>query len=327
MENKKRLILDVDTGSDDAVAIILAVLGGRFDIAGLTVTHGNRPVEACVKNTLCVLELLGVADKIPVYPGCPQPMTKNLSEGRCQENDISITVDGREYSIHPESFPLPAPKTEAQRKHACTFLMEEIEASPEKVTVVAVGPPTNVGMALRMKPSLVDNIDEIVLMGGSVNMGNITPACEANFFHDPDAAKIILESGARVVVVGLNATHSAELSLEDADTIEAVGTDAARFIAYLIRMRVEAGVKLGWGNGRSDAIHDALAVAAAMDESVITELVPEKCDVSLGDKLIDGQLVVNHRLTGGDFKTLVAYRADKDRFLGMILDALKSVKA
>ncbi len=327
MEQKKRLILDVDTGSDDAVAIILAVLGGHFDIAGLTVVHGNRPVDACVKNTLRVLEMLGVADKIPVFPGCPQPMTKNLTEGRCKENDISIVVDGKEYSIHPENLPLPESKVAPQRKHACAFLMDEIESSPQKVTVVAVGPPTNVGMALRMKPSLVDNIDEIVLMGGGVDKGNITPVCEANFFHDPDAAKIILESGARVIVVGLNATHSAELSLEDADTIEAVGTEAARFVAYLIRMRVEAGIKLGWGNGRSDAIHDALAVAAAMDESVLSDLRRERCDVALGDRLIDGQLVVDHRMTGGDFKTLVAYNADKQKFLGMILDALGSQKA
>ena len=161
----KKVILDVDTGSDDAIAIMMAVLSGKLDVIGITVTWGNRPVEDCVKNTLKVLEL--VKKDIPVYQGCPQAMVRYLTRQRnaaLDQDGISISIDGKEYTVHPKEFPLPEPKTKKQKEHACTFLMNAVKSSKEKVIMVAVGPLTNLGMALRMCPEMKENIEKIVIM-------------------------------------------------------------------------------------------------------------------------------------------------------------------
>ena len=118
----KKVILDVDTGSDDAIAIMMAVLSGKLDVIGITVTWGNRPVEDCVKNTLKVLEL--VKKDIPVYQGCPQAMVRYLTRQRnaaLDQDGISISIDGKEYTVHPKEFPLPKPKTKSRKNMHAHF--------------------------------------------------------------------------------------------------------------------------------------------------------------------------------------------------------------
>ena len=168
MELRKKVILDVDTGSDDAVALLLAMLSGKLDILGVTVTWGNRCVEDCVANTLQVVELVG-AD-IPVYKGCPAPMVRELTPGRVANNPvnrISIVENGVEYSIHPAKMPIPDAVGKPQPEHACTFLIDAVKKADSKVTLIPVGPATNIGMAFRMDPSIAENIEEVVFMGGS----------------------------------------------------------------------------------------------------------------------------------------------------------------
>ena len=323
---KTKVILDVDTGSDDAVAIMLAACSEELDILGITVTWGNRPVENCVENTLRVLELLG--REIPVYKGCPEAMVRYLTKQRnaaLEKDGISIVKDGKELSVHPAQLNLPKAKTAAQSRHACTFLIETLMASKEKVTLIPVGPMTNVGMALRMEPAIRDHIREIVLMGGAVDRGNITPCAEANFYHDPEAAKIILNSGVPCRIVGLNATHSAELTLDDAAVLEALGTPASKFAAELIRMRIYVQKVMGTGNGYSDAIHDALAVACVLDPSVIVEEQTWRCDVDIQGGAADGQLIADRRMGYEADETVVTHvemKADKEKFFRMLCDRL-----
>ncbi|MBC3517357.1 nucleoside hydrolase [Neobittarella massiliensis] len=330
MSTKKKVILDVDTGSDDAIAIMLAVLSGELDIIGITVTQGNRPLANCVENTLRVLDMLGVGDKIPVFAGCPQPMVRNLTVGRnaaVPDNGISKTVDGVEYSIHPAYLDLPAATSKVQQKNGVSFIIEAVKNSPDPVTLVPVGPPTNVGMAFRMDPTIIDNVEEVVFMGGGVDKGNITPVAEANFYHDPEAAKIIIDSGVKCRIIGLNATHSAELTLDDADKFIATGTPAGKLTGDLIRTRIEAEVVLGGGNGCSDAIHDALSVACIIDPTVITDLRRQKCDIDINGGASDGQLIVEHRNENDtSVNSYVAYSADKQKFFDMIYNAVASQK-
>lgn len=326
---KKKVILDVDTGSDDAVAIMLAALSKELDILGITVTWGNRPVDNCVENTLRVLELLGREKEIPVYRGCPQPMVRYLTKQRnaaLEKDSISIVEDGVEYSVHPAYLNLPKAAARAQPKHACSFLTETLLASEEKVTVIPVGPPTNIGMAFRMEPAIADHIEEVVFMGGAVDMGNITPCAEANFYHDPEAAKIILDSGVPCRIVGLNATHSAELNLDDAKTLKKIGTPAAVFAGELIEVRVDALQRMGNGNGYSDAIHDALAVACVLDPSVITDERLLRCDIDINGGASDGQLVVDRRMGSEpdeNVKSRVVMKADKEKFFGMLCERFR----
>lgn len=320
----KKVILDVDTGSDDAIAIMMAVLSGKLDVIGITVTWGNRPVEDCVKNTLKVLEL--VKKDIPVYQGCPQAMVRYLTRQRnaaLDQDGISISIDGKEYTVHPKEFPLPEPKTKKQKEHACIFLMNAVKSSKEKVIMVAVGPLTNLGMALRMCPEMKENIEKIVIMGGGVHKGNITPCAEANFYHDPEAAKIVLESGIPCDVVPLNATHSAEISLDNAQTLEATGKESAIFAANLIRQRIEALDKMHAGNGYSDAIHDALAVASLLDESVIEEWKTNGFDIDINGGSGDGALIVDERNNQEvKFPVRFAMKANQKKFFELMKEIL-----
>lgn len=321
---RKRVILDVDTGSDDAIAIMLAALSPELDLLGITVTWGNRPVENCVENTLRVLELLGKENEIPVYRGCPQPMVRYLTKQRnasLEKDGISVVKDGKEYSVHPAHLDLPPAAASAKKLHACSYLVETLLRAEEKVTLIPVGPPTNLGMAIRMEPSIIEHVEEVVFMGGAVGMGNITPCAEANFYHDPEAAKIILDSGVPCRIIGLNATHSAELSLDDAAVLKKLGTPAACLASDLIRTRIEALMVIGDGNGYSDAIHDALAVASVIVPEVITDMRRSRCDIDINGGAADGQLIVDTRIryegeTG--INTQIAYRADKKRFFDLL---------
>lgn len=321
---KKKVIMDVDTGSDDAIAIMMAVLSGQLDILGITVTQGNRPLTNCVENTLRVLDMLG-AD-IPVYAGCPAPMVRDLTPGRGANNPgggVGIVEDGVEYTIHPAYLDLPAAHSQVQKKHACSFLVEAIHAAEGKVTLIPVGPPTNIGMAFRMDPTIAQKVEEVVFMGGAVDKGNVTPVAEANFFHDPEAVKIVLDSGVKVRCITLNATHSAEISMPQADELIALGTKSGKLAGDLIHLRAKASQKMGWHSGQWEAIHDALAVAAVLDESVITDLRRQKCNIDINGGFGDGQLIVEHRNEQDlSVNTYVSYRADGEKFFAMMKEMM-----
>ena len=148
-----------------------------------------------------------------------------------------------------------------------------------------------------------------------------------SFYHDPEAAKIIIDSGVKCRIIGLNATHSAELTLDDADKFIATGTPAGKLTGDLIRTRIEAEVVLGGGNGCSDAIHDALSVACIIDPTVITDLRRQKCDIDINGGASDGQLIVEHRNENDtSVNSYVAYSADKQKFFDMIYNAVASQK-
>lgn len=201
--------------------------------------------------------------------------------------------------------------------------MNAVKSSKEKVIMVAVGPLTNLGMALRMCPEMKENIEKIVIMGGGVHKGNITPCAEANFYHDPEAAKIVLESGIPCDVVPLNATHSAEISLDNAKTLEETEKEPAVFAAKLIRQRIEALDKMHAGNGYSDAIHDALAVASLLDESVIEEWKTNGFDIDINGGSGDGVLIVDERNNQEiKFPVRFAMKANQKKFFELMKEIL-----
>ena len=326
MNTQIPVILDVDTGSDDAAAILLALLSDRLKVLGITVVRGAVPLSNCVQNTLQVLDLVGMGAQVPVYPGCPAPMVRELTPGRLANHPHHATQaydkQGRPIQLHPPVLPIPAPHTRPQITHACTYLIETLKNSPQKVTLISVGMPTNLGMAFRMDPTIADKVEEVVFMGGSVDKGNATPVAESNFFRDPEAAKIVLDSGVACRIIGLNATHSAEFHRPDAARLASLGTPAGRLVADMIENRIQVGESLGWTVDGGDALHDALAVASVIDPTVITDLRREPCDMDINGGAGDGQLIVDHR--GGirpDVHTAVAYRADKEKFLSMLLAA------
>ena len=318
----RKVIMDVDTGSDDAIAIMLAAHSPELDILGITVTWGNREVEYCTENTLRVVQMLG--KDIPVYKGCPQPMVRYMTEEWV--SSISTFIDGKEVSIHPALLDLPESRIKAQKQHAVSYIVETLMDSEEKITFITVGPPTNLGMAFRMEPAIKDHLEEVVFMGGGVNKGNASAAAEANFYHDPEAAKIIIDSGVPCRIITLNATHSAELTLDDAEKLISLGSGEGKLAGELLKIRIDSFGKMGRGNGYSDAIHDALAVACVVDPSVITDMRNYKCDIDIGKGLSYGELIVDKRLGSEpdeNDKVYVAFSADKEKYLNMLLERLK----
>ena len=321
---KRKVVLDVDTGSDDAVALLLAMLSDRLDVIGITVCWGNAGLDVCTDNTLRVVDLLGGG--IPVYRGCPKPMVRELSKGRVANNApnrISVIKDGKVYTTHPSQLPIPAATSRASDIHACSFLVDTLKHAEEKITLVPTAPLTNIGMALRMDPSIARNIEEIVLMGGAVGTGNASPCAEANFFHDPEAAKIVLDSGVKIRIVPLNATRSAGLFREDAARLTGLGTAAGKLAGDLINIRSDASDVMGTRGGKGEPIHDALAVAWLLDESVVTEAREEKCDVDINGGAGDGQMIIDSRL-GYEHEpnATVAYKADRARFMEILCEHL-----
>lgn len=323
-DKKRKIILDVDTGTDDAMAIILAHLIDEIELTALTVTHGNQPLPCTLENTLRMMDLLE-AD-VPVYAGCAQPMVQTMNEGRRMNQVIQTVVkivDGKEVHIHDPYLLLPSAKRKAQPQHAVSYLVDTLRNTPEKLTVVSVGPPTNLGMALRMDPDIAHNIDEIVIMGGGVNLGNRTSAAEMNFYMDPEASQLLIKADTKVTIFPLNATMSALFTQKDGQELIDIGNPAARFFGELIVDFVDRCKILGITTG-GIAIHDALCILYLIDPDIVTDLRHENCDVDFGGGIADGALMVDQRsYMPKDHQIYIAYGVDKER----VLKHLKTILA
>ncbi len=292
----RKIILDVDTGTDDAIAIAVAALSTQLEILGITVVHGNQPLAYTVENTLRVVQFL--KKDIPVYPGCPEPMVQYLLPGRVsniRKQAVEQIIDGEHVSIHTKYLDLPPATITPQSRHACSFILDTLKASKEKITLVAVGPLTNIAMVLRMDPTVSSQIEEIVIMGGAVKHGNRSPVAEANFYDDPEAAQIVLTSGCKVRLCTLDATETVLCAQEDAARFRKcsyVGDFAGAVTEDFIRRCTLLDIC----NNGAVSIHDAVTVCAVIDPSIVEVMRHEACDVDFSGGWADGQLLVDKRL-------------------------------
>ena len=325
MDRKRKVILDVDTGSDDAVAIMTAILSGELDVLGITTVHGNLPLPYTTDNTLRVVEMLG-AD-VPVYAGCPFPLVQDLLPGRrlnAGEVHEDHVIDGKVVAVHEKALPLPAPTIKAQKEHAVSWMLRTLKESEEKITLIPVGAMTNLTTVLRMDPSVKEHIDEIICMGGGVNIHNRAFRSETNFYNDPEAAKIMVCSGVKVTIVGLDATHSSWFGYEEVEKLRALHTKAADFAAEMLYHRIYAANLTGARKEPKSALHDVLAVCAAIDPTVLQDVRHETCDVDIGGGIADGQLMTSMRYCHSQPKlpTYVAYKGDGDKLFSMMCSYL-----
>lgn len=321
----KKLIIDCDPGNDDAVALILAVLCGKYDILGITVAHGNKPLEDTVDNALRLVDFLH-AD-IPVYAGCPSPMVRGLMPGRIQNvrsQRLQCCVDGEQITIHEAHLKLPEPVSRVQPRHACSFLVQTLRDAEEKITIAATAPLTNLGMALRMAPEISRNIEQIVIMGGGIHGGNRTPAAEANFFDDPEAAQIVLHSGCPVRIFPLEATASAMVSLEEVDSLAEL-SPVGQYVAQSVHDYIRRGNLLRCSPMGFGTIHDAVAVAGMIDPSILEDVRRVPCDVDCSGGWSDGKLVVDERLSAEPTEPIeVVYRVNQPKYLALMRQILKN---
>jgi purine nucleosidase len=301
------VILDCDPGHDDAMALLLALGSPEVEVVGVTTVHGNQTLEKTTANALRVLELAGRSD-IPVAAGAERPLVNEVS--------VAADVHGESGLDGPE---LPDPTTAPVDAHAVDFLAERLLAAPEPLTLIPTGPLTNIALLLARHPRAAERIRRIVLMGGAIAEGNVTPAAEFNMWADPEAAARVLASGLDVTMVGLDVTHRALLTpahaaaLRDAGRIGAVVADLHEFYA-----RFHADV-YGW---EGTPVHDAVAVAHVIRGDLVrTER--RNVEIDLASPLCRGRTVVDlWRRTGRPENAWVGVDLDAEGFLGLLVERL-----
>ncbi len=241
------IILDCDPGHDDALAITLALARPELELLALTTVAGNAPLEATTRNALRVLTLLGRTD-VPVGRGAPAPLVRPLH--------VAVNVHG-ESGL--DGADLPEPALDVQPVHAIELIRTVIERSPVPVTLVPTGPLTNIALLLRTYPRLIERIDQICLMGGSVGEGNTTASAEFNIWADPEAAEIVFQAGRPVTMIGLDVTHQAIVTADDAERMARLGNRTGQVFAGLLEFfgRFHR-TRYGWDGS---PVHDAVAVA------------------------------------------------------------------
>ena len=319
---KKKVILDVDTGTDDAIAIMTAVMSETLEVLGVCAVNGNRGIDFTTENTLRVVEYLG--KDIPVFRGCSLPMVVSLTEGRREDIPYKGPKDPQD-NVHGDYIDLPPATIQEQPVSAVRWLVDTLMASEGDITLIPVGPLTNIAMALRIEPRIAQKIKRIVIMGGGCREVNITPTAEFNFWIDPEAAKIVFDCGCDILVVPLDATHAAAVSIRTAEALERKGTKPATLTARIIRQRQNAYKH--WqpmADIDSVPVHDALAVCAVLDESILEPVVETYADVDIGKGAADGMSIfdLDNRYKDRKKNVKVALGADPERFADMLLNIL-----
>ncbi|XP_040967368.1 probable uridine nucleosidase 2 isoform X2 [Gossypium hirsutum] len=245
--------------SDDAMAIFLALRSPEVEVIGLTTIYGNVYTTLATRNALHLLEVADRTD-IPVAEGSHVTITKGT---KLRVADFVHGADG----LGNQNFPPPEGKPIDMS--ATDFLVEQANLYPGKVTVVALGPLTNIALAIQQDPSFVKNIGQIVLLGGAFAVnGNVNPAAEANIFGDPDAADIVFTSGADVLAVGINVTHQVVLTDSDRETL---ASSNGKFAQYLLKiLEVYFNYHHDAYSTKGVYLHDPTAMLAAINPSLIT---------------------------------------------------------
>jgi len=262
----RNIILDCDPGHDDAIAIMLAGKSPKINLLGITVVAGNQTIEKTANNALNVSQYLDLPVK--VYKGSSEPLVK-------AKQQIAADIHGETGLDGPTFAPLVR---QPESQHAVLYIIEEVLNSEQPVTLVATGPLTNIALALKLEPKIKENIEEIVIMGGSTALGNMTPAAEFNILVDGEAASIVFNSGVHVVMVGLDVTRKVMVLPEIVDRMDRISNKASQLFVDLMRFFNKTQKEVfGWDGG---PLHDPLTIAYLIDPSVVkTRLMNVQIDI------------------------------------------------
>ena len=309
------MIIDVDPGIDDAMAVFYAVRRPGMKLEALTTTFGNTDTAIATDNALRVLELLGRPD-IPVAKGV--------------ERSFIHPYVRRADHIHGSNaigdIELPEPKIRPTDEHASDLIIRMAKESPGEITLCPVGPVTNVALALVKAPEIAKLLRKIVIMGSTIFHpgihGPAAPMVDANFANDPEAAHIVLQSGADITLVGMDVTMTTLFSAEMIDEVAREGDEAAKTLMRMTKFYVKAYTSMHPGIAGCGP-HDPLAVAVAEDPS-LARTEPMFVDVELHGELTRGQTIADRRLTAVALhNAAVCMDVDRPRFLANFLAAIK----
>ena len=299
------ILLDCDPGHDDAMAMLLALASPEVELLGITTVAGNQTLAKTTANALRVLEFAG-RDDIAVAAGADRPLVR--------EPAVAADVHGETGLDGPD---LPPPQGSPTGAHAVDFLAERIHACERPVTLVPTGPLTNVALLLARHPDVAANLERIVLMGGAIAEGNVTPAAEFNIWADPEAAARVFASGLDVTMIGLDVTHRALLTDAHAQRLRAAGrtgTLVAELHGFYSRVHRE---RYGWDGA---PVHDAMALAHVVVPGLVTTL-ERNVEIDCESQLCRGRTVVDlWRRTGRPANARVATDVDAAAFLDLLIE-------
>lgn len=254
--NPTRIIIDTDPGVDDALTFLLALASAEIHLEALTTTQGNVTVEKATRNALSVLELAH-SSHIPVAQGSSLPLVQPLR--------ASALVHGKSGIGNSN---LPQPKNEPLAAHAIDFLIEKTLAKPGEISILPIGPLTNIALAIRKEPRFAMSVKELVIMGGAIQEGgNVTPLAEFNIFVDPHAAHIVFHSGIPITLIPLDATHKCILKQSHIERLGRIKSPITRFISEAVEDYMKFSLERGHAGC---ALHDPLTLATVIAPDLLT---------------------------------------------------------
>jgi purine nucleosidase len=306
-----RIILDCDPGHDDAMAIVLAHGAPEVELAAITTVAGNHGLELTTLNALRICSLCGI-DGIPIAAGCAAPLIRPLVTAPQIHGETGL--EGHLWAV---------PTVAAVPDHAVDLIIDLVLAAPGEITLVPIGPLTNIAMALRKEPRIATRVREVVIMGGAFTRGNQTPAAEFNTYVDPEAAAMVFGGGWPVTMIGLEVTEMA-LATEDVfQRIDAVATPVAKAASGMLRFYQAQQQREG--GTAAPPVHDPCAVARVARPELV-ESRDAYIEVELAGRLTTGMTVTDFRsLEGRPSNARAGTSLAVEGFWDLFIDALARI--
>ena len=303
----RNIIIDCDPGHDDIIAILTAIAHKEeFNILGITTVAGNQTIEKVTNNILKVLDFVGV--KYPVSKGYSSPLVKPL--------DVQPLAHGATGMDGPQ---IPDAVSKPTGMHAIEFMKKTLSEAEGKITIVCIGPLTNMGIFLKTYPELAEKIECIAIMGGGVYNGNTLPKAEFNIYHDPDAAKIVFDSGVKIIMAGLEVCYSGSILLTETEKF-ADGGRISHFVYDLMKFYQGYAIRHGWDR---TAIFDAIPFIYLMHPELFKTKEYE-VNIETDGKYCRGMTVVDTRGYQGELHNpkTVLLEADREAVVKILFDSM-----
>ena len=302
------LIIDCDPGQDDAIALMLAMASPEeLSLLGICTVAGNVPLVLTEANARRIRDVSG-RPEVPVFAGCPRPMVKILETAEYVHGKSGI--DGAD---------LPEPSGPVEAAHAVDWLIDTLRHADAPITVATLGPLTNIAMAIVMAPDIINNISQLVLMGGALAYGNITPAAEFNIYSDPHAAHIVFEAGIKLTMIGLDVTHQARMTPERLEAIRAIGNPAALCVAGMLDFYGKQYIETF---GKGAPLHDPCVIAYILQPNLFIGQ-EMRVDVEISSPLTIGRTVCDlHARSGKAENVNVLEKIDAPGFFRLLEERL-----
>lgn len=312
---QKKIILDCDPGHDDAIAMLLAYGNKNIDLLAVTTVAGNQSIEKVTHNALAIASVANIKNVL-FARGSAKPLVRTQSEFAAY--------------IHGESgldgVKLPNPIHTLETQSAVNLIIETIMNSPpQSITLVPTGALTNIALAAKLEPRIIERVKEVVLMGGGAHIGNCTPVAEFNIKTDPEAAYVVFNEKWNITMIGLDLTHQALATNEVMQKISALNTKPAEFVCNLMEFYGKMYKKEHRGFDECPPVHDPCAVAYVIDKSLFqTKRVP--INIELNGTYTLGMTVCDFRYDSYEnCHTQVALKLNHSKFWDLIIDALKNI--